>query len=430
MNFKKQISRVTLVLVLLTVLDTLSSYGQAKKPTWIEKNPNFKIDPFMMVQLWGVQTIGMRADLDGDGTFEDVENRFNIHLRRARLGFRANPYSWLNFTLVTFYDGVGKDELNASFGPSEVHDVGFGIWDAFFHAKLSDSESLIITGGYFRPQLGRESITSSFATTSGDKAIQQNYIRFHLTGIGSGRTPGINVGGLLFNDTEGFQINYNAGIFNPVVTTDLPGGQNSVGTSAAPLFVGRTVFNFGDPEMSKYTIGYKSNYYNERYGLSIGLGGSYQGETGLFDLNTSLSADFLLNWGPLNIDGDWHLLSREGGDKGVGGLNVYNANTGHIRASYNILVDGKILEPTVMWMQYNGAEEAMAQKEAHAVGSFSGSNDTYNVGFNFYQNTHRLKWIAHYVIQQGTPGRNQWTGQQGLSIQRGNYFVIGLNAIF
>jgi hypothetical protein len=433
MQFKKGRKRAvrgaTLFLLLMTLLGTVSSYGQAEKPTWIEKNPNFKIDPFMMVQLWGVQTFDMRADLDGDGTFEEVDNRFNTHLRRARLGFRANPYPWLKFTLVTFYDGVGKDQLGASIGPSEIHNVRFGIWDAFFQAKVSKNESLIFTGGYFRPQLGRESITSGFATTSGEKAMQQNYIRRHLTGIGPGRAPGLNVGGLLFNDIEGFQINYNVGVFNPVVTTDLPGGQNSLGTSAAPLFVGRAVFNFGDPEMTKYKIGYQTNYYNERYGLSVGLGGSYQGETGLFDLSTALSVDFLFNWGPINIDGDWHFLNREG-DNGAGGVNVYGANTGHLRASYNILVGGKILEPVLMWMQYNGPEGDTEQAEARAVGSFSGTNDTYNIGFNFYQNTHRLKWIAHYVIQEGTPGRNQWTGQQGLAIQRGNYFVLGLNAVF
>jgi len=158
----------TLTLIIAVLLLALPASLFAQKPVWLEKDSTFKIQPFMMVQLWGVSSLHMKADIDADGQTEEVDNRFNPQLRRARLGFRANPYPDLNFTVVAYYDGIGRDALDASMGPANnPHGTDFGIWDAFFQYKISkNSEALNLVGGFFRPQLGRESITLGYATTS------------------------------------------------------------------------------------------------------------------------------------------------------------------------------------------------------------------------------------------------------------------------
>jgi hypothetical protein len=420
--------------LLLLLVSTFEASAQIPMPKWLKQDSTYKIQPYMMIQLWGVYTANMQADIDGDGIVEDVDNRFNPHIRRARLGFRANPYPNLRYTVVAYYDGIGRDALGASIGPgNNPHGTEFGIWDAFFQWRLKPgSEALNLIGGFFRPQLGRESITSGYATTSGEKAMQQNYIRRHLVGTGPGRAAGVNLGGLVSNATDNFHVNYNVGFFNPNNTSPL---RNTVGANWAPLLVGRAVFMFGDPESDRYRIGYQTNYYNARKGLSIGIGGAYQGETDIFTQSSALSFDFLFNWGRFNLDGDWHFMNRQ--DDNVAsatgdGFVDYSSNTGHIRASFNFMVGDKILEPVVMLMQFNGATSQAEQQDAREVNFFSGSNETINMGFNYYLNTHRLKVIAHYIIQNGEPGRNQWESQGALGapIQRGDYFLIGLNAIF
>lgn len=397
---------------------------KAQKPVWWQKDSTFKIKPFMMVQLWGVNSMNMMADIDGDGDVESVQNRFNPQLRRARMGFRANPYPGLKFTLVAYYDGIGRDALDASMGPANnPHGTEFGIWDAFFQYKiLKNSEALNFTGGFFRPQFGRESITSGFATTSGEKAMQQGYIRRHLVGTGPGRAIGLNIGGILENNSA-VSLNYNLGYFTPNNTSHL---QNTVGAEFAALWVGRAVLNFGDPEMEKYRIGYQTNYYNKRKGLSIGLNSSYQAETDIFTQSTANGIDFLFNWGKINIDGEWIIMNRQND------TTSYTSRAGHIRAGYNIMVGGKILEPVVMYNFFDGATDEEGQMRAQTFNNFSGTDNALNMGFNFYLSEHKLKLIAHYVVQNGSAGRNSFNRQSALGepIERGDYIVVGLNAVF
>lgn len=402
-----------------------------KEVSWLKKNPDFKIAPFMMVQLWGVYSSDMLADVNADGSLEEVDARFNPHLRRARIGFRTNPYEDLKFTVVAYYDLMGRDALGSSIGgANNPHGTEFGIWDAFFQYKISkESDALHLTGGFFRPQLGRESITSGFATTSGEKAMQQNYIRRHLVGTGPGRAVGVNVGGILDVRDTNLRLNYNLGMFTPQKTSELP---NTVGQSWSALWVARAVLMIGDPEMSSYKIGYQTNYYNERNGVSIGFGGSFQDETDLFTRSYSYGFDLLANYGRWNFDTDWLWMFRE--DNRIYGANIAtDSYAGHVRGSYNIVLNnGKILEPVLMWMRFSGPLSAQKQGYARTLGSFSGSNDTYNIGFNYYLNTHRYKIIAHYVIQEGGSGRNQYFSQSalGVPIERSNYFLVGINLIF
>ncbi len=408
---------------------------------------DFKLKPFMMVQLWSTYTTGQQVFNAEKGVYEPVDDRLNIQLRRARLGFRAQPYDQLKFTVVGFYDLIGRDAFAGTIGgynpqnSSAGSSPDFGIWDAFFTWKiLKNSEALNLVGGYFRPQLSRESITSGWSVNSFEKSMSQTYIRKHLVGTAPGRAAGLNLGGTLLSEGL-FGLNYNVGLFNPVRRTSSQFA--SAGRRYAPLLVGRAVVYLGDPEQTTYQIGYDINYYNQRKGLSIGFGGSIQGQTDVFDRSQALSGDFLLNYGPFSLDGDFNFMQRQGSRLLPGTKEVreftYSTNTGHLRAGYNlILADKYFLEPAFMVMQFHGGQTLEAQADAEAVNAYSGSESTYDLGINWYLNQKHLKLMLHHTWQAGDPGEgcegfagNAFFSQAGVGpIQRGNWWGLGLNAIF
>lgn len=396
------------------------------------------IEPFMMLQLWGVGSFGQESYNSERGEFERVDDRINLVIRRARLGFRARITEGLKFTLVTAYDQVGRD-LNAALkgGANNGSTPEFGIWDAFLQWRvLQRSDALHLTVGYFRPQLSRESITSGWEVNSMEKAMSQTYIRKHLTGRGPGRSTGLNLGGLVAIGNGPFHLDYNLGVFSPVYQA--LGGQSS-GRLSAPLLTGRTVIMFGDPERSSYSLAHSINAFGKRKGLSLGAGGAWQGNTDLFDRSYALSTDLLFNWGSLNLDGEWNWMWREGVAAGMAGQDAILSGTGHLRVGYNIsLSKGRILEPVALWMGFRGEESVHAQQAAADLGASSGAEDTWDLGANLYLEEQRMKLMIHYTIHRGSSGEspdfagvNDFFNQKGVgAIRRGDWLGAGLNLIF
>lgn len=336
-----------------------------------------------------------------------------------------------------FYDLAGRDLLSSSIGGTNPAQPNFGVWDGFFQYQLTKgSQAAWLTGGWFRPQMQRESITSGWSVNSFEKSMSQNYVRRHLVGTGPGRAAGLNIGGLFQGEKVG--LNYNLGVFNPLTTSPL--GQ-TVGREFAPLIAGRAVLYLGDPELTKYKIGYETNFYNKRKGVSLDFNASYQGQTDLFEESLAFGPGMLLNWGPLNLDGEWIFMTRSSTrttSDGASRAFDYTSNTGHVRVGYNITVGKYMLEPVFMVMQFNGGETAEEQADASAVGAFSGSEQTYDAGVNLYLDRRNLKLMLHYTWRDGDPGAagdgarvNQFFSQSGIgAIRRGNWLGLGLHAIF
>ncbi len=432
-------SFLVLIILFFSTGYTLHLYSQS----FTEKLKEFKLEPFVMLQFWSTYTLGQEIyDLE-QSSYEKVENRLNFQVRRARLGFRGEPYERLKFSFVGAYDLIGRDVLTGTIGGVNPPDPSFTIWDAFIQWKISPNNDYFhITAGYFRPQFSRESITSGWSTNSFEKSMSQNYIRKHLVGTGPGRAVGINLGGLLLKEIDiGF--NYNIGVFNPLLTGDpnQVSFGHTVGKKYAPLIVGRAVIHIGDPEQEVYKIGYDINYYNLRKGLSIGLNGSYQGSTDLFEQSSALGLDFLFNWDHLNLDGDIVIMTRAGSrlDNGVERSFEYNSQTGHIRVGWNFsLKNNKLIEPAFMYMHFKGGKGLIQQANADAVRSFSGTESTYDLGINWYLNRKHLKIALHYTWRNGESGNageisqpNQYFSQRNAgTIKRGDYVGLGLSTIF
>jgi hypothetical protein len=183
------------------------------------------------IQLTGIFTHGAFADINGDRKLEPVSDRFDFSLRRARFSVSGRVLENLEFRVVMYYDNLGRDRFTGT--RATPSDGTVGIWDAFWmwHAQPAWAN---VTVGYFRPQAGRENLTSGFQTNSSmDKLPTQVYQRAHTVGRSSGRTTGINVGGLRSRPKWGF--NYNVGFFN---ANQAAVPANSV-DRWAPLLVGR-----------------------------------------------------------------------------------------------------------------------------------------------------------------------------------------------
>lgn len=427
------------LLLFAVLLLPASSFSQEY---FIKERKDWKVEPVIMLQFWGVYGHGQEVFNVQTGQYDPVGDRINFQIRRGRFGFRTQPYETLKFTVIGNFDLVGRDALVGTIGGYNPPTPNVGLWDAFFTWKISpESESLHLTGGFFRPQFSRESITSGWSTTSMEKSMSQNYIRRHLVGTGPGRATGLNLGGLIRGRGKR-AFSYNAGIFTPLHSADPTAkfAGLSAGIDASPLLTARTVLHVGDPEQTRYKIGYDINYYSERKGVSIGLNGAYQGKTDLFARGMAFGADALLNYGPLNLDAEWIWMQRSGTrSNGATSLRSfdYGSRTGHARLGYNLVVGEKFIEPVFMVMFFEGGKAAEEQADAAAVGAFSGSEQTYDLGLNWYLNKKHLKLTLHYTWHQGDPGQagpgatvNAYFSQSSIgAIHRGDWLGLGMNVI-
>jgi hypothetical protein len=386
----------TLICILLPAI----SFAQE---TWWKKTDSlFKyVQPTASIQLWSIYTMNEMERLVPNGPLEPVSNRLNFSARRARIGFKGTPYKNFSYLLMLHYDNLGRDRFSAT--RAGVNDGQVGVIDAYMSWKISKkSDNAILTFGYVRPQISRESITGDLIANSFDKSLAQSYIRQHMVGKGFGRAMGLNVGG---QKTEGkFGVNYNVGFFNNNTTGP---ATETAGKYWSPLLAGRLALTFGDPEMEKYSINYNINFFKKRKGITVALNGTSQARTDVFRYNHITGVDVLLNYNNLNIDGEWFWL-----DRNLEGTK-FQAQTGHIRLGYNLIVQRKIfLEPVLMTSVFYG----------DTGGQFKGKDKEYNAGINWYLNKNKLKLSLHYVWQDGN-GKNGFT--DGVNFQKGNYAGLG-----
>lgn len=400
------------------------------------KLTSMEFKPVLQLQLWGTYTHGQQRFDSEPQTYELVDNRMDVSLRRGRVGFKLTPYDRLTIAVVGAFDNVGHDGLSGTVSGYNPPNPNFGLWDAFVQWKaVRSSDAVHLTAGYFRPQINRESLTSAWTVNSFEKAWSQNYFRQHLVGTGPGRATGVNLGGFL--PGEGLlSLTYDVGLFFPLTTSADPALRGiSRGAQTAPLGVAKLTVHLGDPEHTAYKLGKKVNYFNQRKGISFSLAGAHQGETELFAQSQTLGVDLLANYGPLNLDGDWSWMYREGTAQAPTDGH-YISQTGHLRLGYNLLVRERFfLELMGMVMHFHGGLTAQEQADAAAVRAFSGTETTYDVGINWYLNRHKLMLLLHYTWHTGNAGEagdgarvNHYFNQRSLgAIQRGDWLGLGLN---
>ena len=440
-GYRKVIYQIVVVLGMSWFCQPLL-FAQEGFKGFLKNKEGFKLEPFAQLQLWSVYSMNQKVYNTQTKGYDDVGNRLNFLMRRGRIGFRMQPYDNLKATVIFAFDAVGRDVESGVFGAGNNGAIpSVGIFDAFMEWRLKKgSEKLFLVAGYFRPQISRESITPAWQVGSMEKAASQTYLRQHIVGVNSGRSVGLNLGGLFQSKTGKVYFNYNLGIFNPGFYYNT---NNSVGSQFSPLLVGRAVLSLGDPEIKQYGISYVQNYFNQRKGISLAIDGSSQGKTDLFKSNTSFGGDILLNWGHLNMDAEYHQMIRSGSRTLANNAGTrtfdYHSSVKHVRVGYNWIAGKKLfLEPTFTLMHFQGAGDALGQADAAAVRSSAGNETSYDAGINWHLQERRLKLLLHYTWRQGDPGAagngaqiNDYFTQANVgAIRRGNWIGLGVNAIF
>lgn len=250
-----------------------------------------------------------------------------------------------------------------------------------------------MTAGYLRPQISRESLTAAFNVNSFEKAISQNYVRQAVIGRGFGRGTGVNLGGLYKG--KGWGARYNIGLFNRVTTGDTvttsPAATvgKSQGASASPVFVARSEFYLGDPEMEKYGLSLPHNFFGKRRGVTVAVNASHQERTPIYAGSRTLGADILANWGGFTFDTEAFLISYQS----TTASGFATAQTGHVRLGYSIaLANQTYLEPSLMASGYFGGDKS----------EFTGRDVQYDAGVNWYLDENRYKFYLHYVHQEAS----------------------------
>ncbi|HEY5919348.1 MAG TPA: porin [Chryseolinea sp.] len=378
--------------------------GHAQEEHWWKPDSLYKsVQPVASLQLWSLYTMNEKAQVDPNGIMEPVQDRVSFMARRARFGFKGKPYKKLSYVLTVQYDNLGKDKFSGARGGTNTGT--FGVLDAYITWQVTKDDLVNISTGYLHPQMSRECITGDMLVNSFDKSPSQGYIRQHIVGKNYGRSTGVNVGGLKKGNV---QIGYNVGVFNNVTTAaDGKALPETTGKYWSPVTIERVTFSFGDPDMKTYSLNYDvNNFWNKRKGVTIGVYSSQQGRTDIFSHNLAMGADLLFNFANLNVDAEWSRLERN-----VEGLH-YLAETGHIRAGYNLIIAKKFfLEPCIAVVAYDGDNG----------GQFSGKDRSYDFGLNWYLNKKSNKLSIHYVKQSGS-GDNSYT--DGETFQKGDF--VGL----
>jgi len=348
-----------------------------------------KLTIFQMVQVWNVYTLETYNKPDYDA-------RNDIYIRRGRIGVKGKLRKDISFRVWFAYDNLGKDPYSASTGGknyetkvkvdgttySSQENREFYIWDAMWTWHL-DPEWANITIGYFRPQVGKESITTAFKVISFQKSIPNFQPRRHIVNRGPGRETGINWGGLALNK----RLNFNFGIFD----TDKYTGENW-----SPMFAARVAWSFGDPEHKKYKMGYTQTYYGKRKGVTVGFNYTYQGETDYFKKNTMLGFDILANYGPVDFNAEYDILERT--DFNTNG-DDYKNYTWSAKIGYNFKLDnGQIIRPAFMISAHDADDIFKTNPSGSGIdSSLKRDEELYEVSLNWLINKDKLKLNISYT---------------------------------
>jgi hypothetical protein len=416
----------------LSLLLAAAAPADVRAGARIELGDGRDLEVSFMAQLWDVTTF----DAAGAGG-APAADRSDLFVRRGRFGVKGQAYPRVSYRVWFAYDNLGKDPLSAAPGGVQADNKDLYVWDAYFTIALDDTWAHL-TAGYFRPQIGRESITSAFAVNSLVKALANGYLREHVVGRSNGRETGLNLGGLLRGDGRGLR--WDVGIFD----TNHAGIAGSGGAEWAPLWTGRLALTLGEPETDRYGLGYAVNDFGERPGLTVAVNGSWQGQTvetvlesfdlvnglvrtylGGFRRNASWGADLRLNRGPLSLTAEYDVLHRRFGAPLVATADdlhgdEYTDRVGHVRAGWNLFLrNGQVLEPTLMYSRF-AADRLSALHPG-------GEHELLALGVNWYLDRNRWKVALHWVRQDGEPVSG-YGGSSG--DRRGNFLGLGLQFMF
>lgn len=362
---------------------------------------NTAVKPYLSMQLWTSYSSNYMVN---DSL---VDNRFDVQFRRLRYGIKGNPIKGLQYQLMLYSDYLGKDDYSSTKGSANTGTVK--VWSAYITYKLmKNTDYFSISAGYLLPQVSRETGTDPWSTSSLDKSISTNYLREFITGKTNGMSPGINIGGMWHGNSS--HIRYNIACvenFNKGVTQ---------GEQYAPIILGSVFYTFGHTDMNKYTFMANGNSIDKKTYISVGIGGSYQGESDFFSRNATYSADIKLGLKGYHLSAEYNRMYRKLSS-------TYTAHNLLIRSGYNIHWKWKgVLEPNLTFRLFKGADT----DEFETL--HDGFDEQIDAGINWWLSGKKLKLNFHYIYNFGK-GENNFFINKLKGTKKGELLVLGFQIL-
>lgn len=380
-----------------------------------------QFDLHAQMQLWSVYEFGQERWHELEDRYVPQSGRLDILVRRARLGAGFSHGTRLHLVSAIEMDQLGPAPLAAHEDPWSLE---LRVLDFYGSYRLANTEALHLSGGLFRPQIGRENITGAFAVASMEKSHTQGYLRQFLTGNPFGRAAGLTLGGLV-DLSESVQLRYDLGAFSPGEGTGKT-EQDAFLWERQVLVTGRVLLQLGMPEQVNYRLSHRINYFDKRRGLSLGLAGAQAADLAGGN-RTVWAADLLYNHRRWVVDADVFAL--------IGHIGVKSrAWAGHIRLSSNHYpAEGHIIQSFLMYGSYRGPSEKVAATQALGQGMAAGASDRWSVGVLWHTPERGLSLSLQLTLHEGEAAGldesvpvNDHFYEKGLgAIKRGHWMGLG-----
>ena len=342
--------------------------------------------------FWSRDLCSLRGWTDRDTQYIYQLPLFSVH--RARLFVRGKAEKRLTYLLHFAFDRIGADEYAMLQGKPLNAQRPVGVQDALFQYNYGKGK-LRLTGGFFRPQVGRESNTPIPMVPNHEPALTSTLARRLSVGAGHGRASGINLGGRIsVGGTSMFL--YNIGTFAPV-TADTSDEKKFTSSQAKSLpHSSRVTLCMRPVTTSSFAQGLlvTPNPWDEGFGLLIGASGAVRGET---DFNKGTTTNLFANIyaGSFHLDGEFVMGIRTVPTSTDDATGVNTA--WHVRGGYNIELSQSLLSPFFMYSQLatDNFGESFLQDGFAALQMFAGTTNILKAGLNWHLRQHRVRLGVH-----------------------------------
>lgn len=371
-------------IIVLSVFLLMEHFCIAQQNFLEEEPDKVSIQPFLNFQLWGLNQ-------HYQSETEDL-NQMLMLFRRGRFGANAKVGKQWKMQVQFGFDGLGLVSTDSA-KQSVNYQNALNIWSIQVQYKVfMHSEAMYLNVGYILPHLSRESVTSPWNVASLDKMRSSVALRYFVTGKTNGISPGITVGGLLIHK----KLYYSAAIMpNAFYTAQQTQTQS-------PLLLGHVLFSLFGNEFDTYKYVLPTSGYEQNFGITLGLGGSYQGETVAFGSNTTIGCNALMVFHNFKVDAEYYALFRNNNG------NEFNGYTYHIRASHTQAIRKANIQTSLAFWEYNC--------DKNLYNTSTNNENGLGAGVDYIPNKTPIKVGIHYTY---CLAKNKFTYAPG--IQNGKY---------
>ena len=330
---------------------------------------------------------------------EGFDGRPLMSVHRARVWFRGNAHKRLKYVAHLAFDRIGADQYALLQGKPFSASRAPAVQDAFAQWDVYGSGALRLTGGWMRPQIGRENTAVVVALPNQEPALTAALVRTATVGAGHGRATGLNLGGRVTLGES--KIFYHLGMFAPTGSGTTEEGveyDQSMGGTASPLFTGSLMYGYG--KMSQLKNGdylFLPNSWSKDLEILVGGSASSQGETDRFNSTMVYSGFGSISAFGVTVDGEYVAADREGLDG-----ETYGNTAWHARVGYNVDLDDSIFTPFVLVTELSG-DDVTAEAwngGVKGLGFFAGQGRLIDAGFNWHMRQHKLRLGLHTLFTQ------------------------------